>query len=1545
MRKTFLLSMLLFIWSISVLNAQSNLIQNPSFELTTNLPAKISTNPYTGQYANRWNLSILNTVSSGDINVVTDASQHESKSMKVQLNAIDYRYRFYLSYDIPNLEPGVYEYSFYAKANIAELPFRIEAVAFNEVNKEHGTGTIQIPGVDLLKNGTAIGIEKKTSSDWVKYTFTIDASNMTADDLKIFRIYIRPNCKQNGSVENTTATYWFDNFSLCEVMEKKDIESITLSTTLQNGLQLSTNDTQYSLINPMLFTLSPKGASVTDVIYTVDKPEVLEIVDGVIKVKTAGTANIVLSSAKNSGIKSASFSVTVSVSDKFDLLMKTISQRYESGYSASRLNTNVASYLSSLKADGSFSDIDYTDASATNWDPINHLNRISEFIFAYTIPGNNYSASNDLYDKIVTSLQLWHTKHPKSSNWWNNQIAVPKSLGLSLIEMKHAPKQLPLTLVSDLISRMSADAGNLDQEEGANLIDVATDYFYRACLTKDEIALERSLAYAFQPLKLTGIKDSDVGIRYDYSFHQHGPQLYIGGYGDELIKGITDFALNTAGTEYELSGDKLDVMSKFVRNTYLKNLRGQYIHYNIMGRSVSRSGAMLKSSFSKYIDYMKTIDTTNASTYSDAVGRMNGSQAATYNIEPENILYPISDYVVHLRKNYSYSVRAVSERTAYVERGNGENTKAYYMTFGSTSMTTFGNEYRDIFPVWNWARIPGTTTPQHTTIPQRSEWGIKGKGQFVGGVSDSLYAVMTYNFDVTTSSKITKAKKSWFFFDDEIVCLGAGINSDESVAINTTVEQSLLTGDVTINNNSTESVLAKGDHSYTGGLKWVHHNRVGYFFPDGGNVSLTNKEQEGKWSDINSTQSTDAVKKDVFTLYLDHGTAPQNSTYSYIIAPNKLTAAAMSTHPISNIKIWKNTDKMQVVEHQALDMLQIVFFEAGKFENEQLTIEVDKACAIILKDVKTPSVTMHIADPAQSKASINVKTTFPSVSQDVITTVCDFTGSDDDHAGFSQMHKIEKGGSSGEIEVLYTIESPVSGDTFVHDGAANENVNHGTEADILIKKNPVGYNREGFIKLPLSGMSNLKDPTKEEVGKVELSLFTTYTNASADQVYWILNPVEDTTWDEKTITFVTKPVNSDEIIAQHKGHIRGAGVQDRIYFDITEYAKSELIKGKKEIAFRIYNNKEATDGKHDTKFGTKENSDSNKHPKVIVSVNPKQATIEHTVTVPALTGASFDYPTGEYNVADNANFAFALTLEADYSNSKPKVYVNGTELTAKTVNNRKYEYEILQVKGDVALTVDGLEKNDYSLKSLKINGVEHDIEQPYILGCDNDNTTLLTVELDVQDGVYVSVNKKFTVDVSKPVLQNIKIAIGSSASQIVEEHTLTIERLFRFSDLVINKFGSRLIVNNNPKTNGGYSFKDYTWYRNGEKVGTGQIYAPKQGTVGVTSDYSVEVTTKETPSRKLRTCSETITLKNSESISVYPNPVGAGQVITVKADIPENTNFESSRVEIYTLSGTLVTSTKLRGEYTQFNAPTIRAMYIMKINCGDIQKSFKLQVK
>ena len=71
-----------------------------------------------------------------------------------------------------------------------------------------------------------------------------------------------------------------------------------------------------------------------------------------------------------------------------------------------------------------------------------------------------------------------------------------------------------------------------------------------------------------------------------------------------------------------------------------------------------------------------------------------------------------SDYSVHYNRTYFTSLRMCSKRTAGMEMNvNGENLLGYYLPFGLTYIYRHGDEYQDIFPVWDWGRLPGVTSP------------------------------------------------------------------------------------------------------------------------------------------------------------------------------------------------------------------------------------------------------------------------------------------------------------------------------------------------------------------------------------------------------------------------------------------------------------------------------------------------------------------------------------------------------------------------------------------------------------------------------------------------------------------------------------------------------------------------------------------------------------------------------------------------------------------------------------------------------------------
>lgn len=685
--------------------------------------------------------------------------------------------------------------------------------------------------------------------------------------------------------------------------------------------------------------------------------------------------------------------------------------------------------------DGSFTDIDYSKEDRTDWEPLTHIDRVYDFVFAYTNPSNKYYESEALYEKIVAALNYWYQRNPYCDNWWYNQIAEPQRIGVLLIQMRTGKQQIPADLENRTLQRMKTDGGNPADWTGANRTDIALHWIYRACLTADVTLLRNAINYVYNPVQYT----TGEGFQHDNCYFQHGAQLYIGGYGDEILKGVTQVAMYTRGTQYTLSEARLQLLSKFMRETYYQTIRGVYMLFDVLGRGVSRPSGTSKGSASLYAERMMILDPEHAEEYAAIIERLGGRKSADYGLKPLHTHYFRGDYTLHVRPGYTFDVRTVSTRTMRCEYGNGENLKTYFMSDGCTNMVIKGNEYAGIFAMWDWARIPGVTAPQMKTIPQAvSDWQTRGTSKFAGGVSDSIYGATAYSYEDKYKNINTAARKAWFFFDDEVVCLGAGITSTATVPVNTTINQcTLVGGKATVSANGQVSEVAMGEYAYDNNLNWAWHNNIGYVFPDGGNVFLLNQSRSGSWYDINTTASKTVMKKNVFTLGVNHGQSPKDDTYAYIVVPNKSSAAEMAAYPMDNIEILANTDSMQVVRNKKLGVWEFIFYQGATFTHGELSVKVNKGCALLFKDIEKPSVQFHIADPAQTQSKITVEVHIPSVSLQTKSIECDFTGTGI-YAGQSKVYTVDTNSPTG-LQPVGTV-SAVGLSVYPNPAAVNEAV-------------------------------------------------------------------------------------------------------------------------------------------------------------------------------------------------------------------------------------------------------------------------------------------------------------------------------------------------------------------------------------------------------------------------------------------------------------------------------------------------------------------------
>lgn len=202
-------------------------------------------------------------------------------------------------------------------------------------------------------------------------------------------------------------------------------------------------------------------------------------------------------------------------------------------------------------------------------------------------------------------------------------------------------------------------------------------------------------------------------------------------------------------------------------------------------------------------------------------------------------------------------------------------------------------------------------------------------------------------------------------FDNEIVCLGSGITSQLDKEINTSVNQCHLVGDVYATTAGKMGKMISNsrlDSEFSG---WVWHNKIGYFFPDSISMHLKNEQQQGKWSKINFNQSDQLVSMPVFNLYVSHGKKPQEDKYAYYIVPGIASPASLATYNPADVPIICNEPSLQAVYNQRLDILQIIFWEAGTLRHSQIKVEADIPCVVMVKGCTTDKPEIVLTDPTQ----------------------------------------------------------------------------------------------------------------------------------------------------------------------------------------------------------------------------------------------------------------------------------------------------------------------------------------------------------------------------------------------------------------------------------------------------------------------------------------------------------------------------------------------------------------------------------------------------
>ncbi|MDP4679983.1 MAG: polysaccharide lyase beta-sandwich domain-containing protein [Cyclobacteriaceae bacterium] len=608
----------------------------------------------------------------------------------------------------------------------------------------------------------------------------------------------------------------------------------------------------------------------------------------------------------------------------------------------------ASDYLAEMNADGSWENVDYQDKD-NNWAPLKALDKILVMTHAYSHPDNPHYSDKKLLDGITRALGYWYQIKPTCVNWYKNEIAKQMYLGVIALLLQNE-------IEDDLLQNMIKDQTDEPRMTGSNKTLLSISVFYRGLLEKNP---ERITAGVQGVMTQVEVSEKE-GIQIDNSFHQHGPYLYNGNYGSDFLRETIWLAAMVEGSEFAFSEARVKVLRDYYFEGTRWMIRGILMDYNIRGRQVGRpeGGNLRGEVLLPQLNYFIQADPENIDAY-------KFSRNLILRNQPQDILgnkhFWRSDYTVHHRRDYFTSLRMCSARTVGVETHvNFENMLGRNIPYGLTYIYRRGNEYEQIFPVWDWAKLPGVTCSYE--VP--SEKGhYSQEVDFVGGVSDGLYGISVMELDL----RETKAKKSWFWFDKEWVALGAGIKSENDNTINTGINQTLLKGKIIMDGKvftNENDVLEKP--------KWIWHDSIAYLFPSNPkNVHLESKVKSGNMKLIYGLGSDSTLTKDVFNLWFDHGVKPENESYEYIVVPG-ITEVELIRYVKNNpIKILSNTSEIQAVASETAGLTGIVFHKSGVFElNDKLSIEVNHPCLVLINHTKQQ---ISVSDPTAKLTEMVLK--------------------------------------------------------------------------------------------------------------------------------------------------------------------------------------------------------------------------------------------------------------------------------------------------------------------------------------------------------------------------------------------------------------------------------------------------------------------------------------------------------------------------------------------------------------------------------------------
>lgn len=162
---------------------------------------------------------------------------------------------------------------------------------------------------------------------------------------------------------------------------------------------------------------------------------------------------------------------------------------------------------------------------------------------------------------------------------------------------------------------------------------------------------------------------------------------------------------------------------------------------------------------------------------------------------------------------------------------------------------------------------------------------------------------------------------------------------------------------------------------------------------------------------------------------------------------------------------------------------------------------------------------------------------------------------------------------------------------YVRDGGSAD-TNYYPSDMVEVKKDGLGYYREGYIKYDLNDVNTL--PQKAEI---YIPAVNVGKDVATAKIKHAVELVYDDSWSEEKITYNNKPQSNGTVLLEYEP------TQDGVTLDVTEYVKKAYASDKK-LSFRIYALVSAM-GDTFVKYGSPRQADLNMRPQMLLTYSDK----------------------------------------------------------------------------------------------------------------------------------------------------------------------------------------------------------------------------------------------------------------------------------------------------------------------------------------------------